>query len=112
MVTRAQRAIQCVAKLGRRSWRTMLTRSRSVLPIRATPLIGRERELDLLQALVQSGEVQLVTLTGPGGVGKTRLAIELLHQTTVHFQQRAFFVDLADVADQQHVVDAIAAAGC
>jgi predicted ATPase len=51
-------------------------RSRSI-PAPATPLIGRERELATAGALLRRPAVRLVTLTGPGGAGKTRVAVEL-----------------------------------
>ena len=47
------------------------------LPVSATPLVGRERELALLRQLLLDGDVRAVTITGPAGVGKTRLAIEV-----------------------------------
>ncbi len=46
------------------------------LPVYLTPFIGRTREIGELCALLDRGEVRLVTLTGPGGVGKTRVAVE------------------------------------
>jgi predicted ribonuclease YlaK len=45
--------------------------------VSATPLVGRERELALLRQLLLDGDVRAVTITGPAGVGKTRLAIEV-----------------------------------
>ena len=47
------------------------------LPVSATPLVGRARELVLLRQLLLDGDVRAVTITGPAGVGKTRLAIEV-----------------------------------
>ena len=47
------------------------------LPVRFTSLVGRERELALAQSLIRRSDVRLLTLTGPGGIGKTRLALQL-----------------------------------
>jgi hypothetical protein len=50
---------------------------RTNLPAQPTPLIGREREIAMLAALLRGAGVRLVTLTGPGGAGKTRLALQV-----------------------------------
>ena len=48
------------------------------LPVPLTPLLGREREVTVIRQLLQHTSVRLVTLTGPGGVGKTRLGLEIV----------------------------------
>jgi transcriptional regulator with XRE-family HTH domain len=55
-------------------------RAAARLPVPLTPLIGRQREQTVLDALLRDGAVRLVTLTGPGGVGKTRLALAAAEQ--------------------------------
>lgn len=72
--------------------------SASSLPRPATPLVGRAGELTELSALVGSPQVRLVTLTGPGGSGKTRLAIALGHHMVDSFPDGVYFVPLATVA--------------
>jgi predicted ATPase/class 3 adenylate cyclase len=70
---------------------------RSTLPVQRTSLIGREREIDRLGQAVR--EHRLVTLLGPGGVGKTRTAIETAGQAISRFPEGVLFVDLTRVAD-------------
>jgi predicted ATPase/class 3 adenylate cyclase len=68
------------------------------LPVPATPLVGRNGEVAELSALLNSSEgVRLVTLTGPGGSGKTRLAMGVAEQLTARFPGGVFFVPLATV---------------
>ena len=78
------------------------------LPRLASPLFGRESDLDDVAALV--GKAQVLTITGAGGVGKTRLAIELGYRALVDLDDGAWFVDLAAVHDSAAVPGAIAAA--
>jgi predicted ATPase/DNA-binding SARP family transcriptional activator/Tfp pilus assembly protein PilF len=72
------------------------------LPASTTPLVGRQTELAAVSALIGGGD-RLVTLTGPGGIGKTRLAIEVARAADEH----ATFVPLASVADASLVEGAI-----
>jgi non-specific serine/threonine protein kinase len=74
------------------------------------PLIGRERELAAVCALLQSGQARLVTLTGPGGVGKTLLAFAVAAALEAEFADGSQVVHLAPLAEAQHVVPAIAQA--
>jgi predicted ATPase/transcriptional regulator with XRE-family HTH domain len=69
------------------------------LPAQATPLIGREREIAEAGTLLLHSAVRLLTLTGPGGIGKTRLALGLAVEMLPHFTDGVFFVPLATVAD-------------
>ena len=69
------------------------------LPSPLTSFIGREDELASLQALLLDPDVRLVTLTGPGGVGKTRLAIRLAELLRGSFEDGVRFVDMASVRD-------------
>jgi predicted ATPase/DNA-binding CsgD family transcriptional regulator len=78
----------------------------SSLPVPRTSFVGREREVGLVQALLRRSDVRLVTVTGPGGVGKTRTAIRAV-SSAAHSAQ---FVDLADVQQPALVLPTIAAA--
>ena len=81
------------------------------LPLPPTPLLGRERELPEVTALLGLTETRLVTLTGPGGVGKTRLALEAawaLHDAGDAFRDGVWFVRLAPLTDPALVIPSIA----
>jgi predicted ATPase/DNA-binding XRE family transcriptional regulator len=78
------------------------------LPTPLTPLIGRERELAALLALLGIADHRLVTVTGVGGSGKTRLALEVGDRLRDEFPEGAVFVDLAPLSDANLVVAVIA----
>ena len=83
-------------------------RERRHLPAPASPLVGRRSQIDELTALLR--RARLVTLTGPGGTGKTRLALEAAAELAAHFEHGVYFVALAPEKDPALVPDAIAAA--
>jgi predicted ATPase/class 3 adenylate cyclase len=76
------------------------------LPLQLTSFVGRDRELDELAALL--GRARLVTLTGAGGSGKTRLAIEVAARQAQRTRDGTWLVDLAPVFDTQLVLKAVA----
>jgi predicted ATPase/class 3 adenylate cyclase len=78
------------------------------LPIQPTPLIGREQEVTIVGQLIQREDVRLVTLTGPGGVGKTRLGLQVTAELADRFADGVFFVNLAPVNDPDLVVPTLA----
>ena len=78
------------------------------LPIPPTRLLGRARELASITARLQSLEVRLLTLTGPGGIGKTRLALEAAAQAQGLFGGGVFFVALGDLRDPSLVAPELA----
>ncbi len=80
---------------------------RNNLPAQPTPLVGRERELEEGLALLRGSHVRLLTFTGPGGTGKTRLGLQAAAELTDEFEDGVFFVALAAVADPTLVAPAI-----
>ncbi len=89
--------------------KTLDSRSDS-LPVQPTPLIGREREVATIEQLLRRQDVRLVTLTGPGGTGKTRLGIQVASDLRDVFVEGVFFVSLAPINDPLLVMPTIAQA--
>ena len=85
-----------------------LEHTRLVLPPQLTSFIGREADLQAVAALLARSDVRLVSLTGTGGVGKTRLAVEVAARLASQWQHGVVFVDLAPINDRDLILPAIA----
>ena len=81
---------------------------KSNLPPQLTSLIGREQEVAVASALLSRPQVRLLTFTGPGGVGKTRLALQTASDLLDDFPDGVYFVSLAPISDPDLVIPTIA----
>jgi predicted ATPase/DNA-binding SARP family transcriptional activator len=86
------------------------TRSTQPLPVPPTPLVGRRLELTAVSALFRVEGARLVTLTGPGGTGKTRLGLAVAHELEPELRDGALFVSLAPLSAPDLLVSTIAEA--
>lgn len=85
-----------------------VTYAQGNIPQQVSSFHGREREISELHMLLRQDGVRLVTLTGPGGIGKTRLALEIAAGLRDAYPDGIWFVDLAPVQDPQQVMGVIA----
>jgi predicted ATPase/transcriptional regulator with XRE-family HTH domain/Tfp pilus assembly protein PilF len=112
-VLRAQ-GKQAAASLSQPPHLAPAASARSSLPVQGTPLVGREPELAKIYQLLRNPDCRLLTLTGPGGIGKTRLAIQTANQLSTlpagDFPDGVYFVPLTPVVTPEAIVPAIAAA--
>jgi predicted ATPase/class 3 adenylate cyclase len=99
-------APQALYQLGDADFPPLRTLDATNLPIAASPLLGRETELDELVALLSNGS-RLVTVTGPGGTGKTRLALQAASELVGRPRDGVFWVPLAPLGDPGLVLPAV-----
>ena len=93
-------------QLGHERFPPLRTISNTNLPRPASSFVGREKEVADIRSMLGDG-VRMLTLTGPGGTGKTRLAIESAAELVSEFRNGVFWVDLATLRDPQQVTDVI-----
>jgi predicted ATPase/class 3 adenylate cyclase len=84
-----------------------LSASPNNLPAQTSELVGRETELDAIRQYLHAPNVRIVTLTGPGGIGKTSLSIRAAADQVEHFPDGVFFVDLSAARDSAAALDAV-----
>jgi predicted ATPase/DNA-binding NarL/FixJ family response regulator len=82
----------------------------NILPALLSSLLGREQETATLRQLLKRADVRLVTITGPGGVGKTSVALQVGHEFTNAFKDGVFFISLAPISDSTLIIPTIAQA--
>ncbi len=80
------------------------------LPIQATPFMGREKELAETIKLLENPGCRLLTLIGPGGIGKTRLALQAAAERIEDFEHGVYLISLAPLSSAEYLVSAVAAA--
>jgi predicted ATPase len=94
-------------QLGFGAFPPLKTLNNSNVPVQPEPLLGRKRELSDLLRLIRTERARIVTLTGPGGIGKTRLALELGAELIDDFAHGVWFVDLSPLREPGLVEGAI-----
>jgi predicted ATPase/class 3 adenylate cyclase len=99
-----------IYQLGEQQFPPVKSLYRTNLPVPATPFVGRERELAEVLDLLGSGELRLLTLAGPGGTGKTRLALQAAGAAADAFPDGVFWVPLAALRDPDLVLEETALA--
>jgi class 3 adenylate cyclase len=97
-----------VYQLGDAEFPPLRSLYRTNLPVPATPFLGRERELSDVVELLSRQDVRLLTLTGPGGTGKTRLAMQAVAEASDGYPDGVFWVPLAPLRDADIVLDHVA----
>ena len=104
------RATERVFQLGEGSFPPLKSLHRSNLPVPATPFLGRETELTAVASMSPEVGVRLVSLVGPGGTGKTRLALQAAAEASDSYPDGVFWAPLAPLRDPALVLPTVAAA--
>jgi predicted ATPase len=104
------RAPERVFQLGAREFPPIRSLHRTNLPVPATPFLGREEELAAVARMLGEPDVRLVSLVGPGGTGKTRLALQAAAEASDAYPDGVFWAPLAPLRDPALVLPAVAAA--
>jgi class 3 adenylate cyclase len=99
-----------VYQLGAGEFPALKSLYRTNLPVPATPFLGRERELPEVVELLSRDDVRLLTLTGPGGTGKTRLALQATAEASDAYPDGVFWTPLASLRDPELVMETAAQA--
>ena len=99
-----------IYQLGADDFAPLKTLYQTNLPIPATPFLGREHELAEVVDLLRRDELRLLTLTGPGGTGKTRLALQAAGEASESFPDGIYWVPLAPLRDPELVLSSVAQA--
>jgi predicted ATPase len=97
-------------QLGTAKFPPLRSLSQARIPVALDPMVGRKRELAEVVRLLARDDARLVTLTGPGGIGKTRLALAASAELVESFRDGATFVELASIREPELVLPAIAEA--
>jgi predicted ATPase/class 3 adenylate cyclase len=97
-----------ISQLGHGEFPALKSLYRTNLPVPATPFLGREQELSDVVRFLSGGETRLLTLTGPGGTGKTRLALQAAAAASDSFPDGIWWVPLASLRDPKLVLETAA----
>ena len=100
-------AAERIFQLGQTEFPPLKSLNQTNLPVQPTPFLGREAELKQVAGLLAREDVRLLTLTGPGGTGKTRLALQAAAEVVEEFPGGVSFVALASLADPALLIGAI-----
>jgi predicted ATPase len=99
-------AAERIYQLGEGEFPPLRALNQTNLPVPATPFVGRETDLTEIQQLLARADVRLLTLTGPGGTGKTRLALQAAGAASDRYPNGVFWVALAPLRDPELVLEA------
>jgi predicted ATPase/class 3 adenylate cyclase len=99
-----------IYQLGRGTFPPLHSLYHTNLPVPATPFLGRAEDLGQLAALLRANEPRLLTVTGPGGIGKTRLALQAAAAASDSFEDGVYWVPLAPLEDARLLLPTIARA--